>query len=181
MLSCRACRLEANGGVVEFVACLSMRASMVRCGDSSSSEVWRYGVVVGAGAAAATASAAAAAGVAAVGLAGRDRERFSRGRACDGVFLDDGAMMAVRAHGVLVDGCLSEDLQTYSLQQSTVDSRQPTSPRQPVHLHKRALNQGPCAESSFLPVPACQFTSGRRCRQLPIGLDAPPWSRRSAS
>jgi hypothetical protein len=85
---------------------------MDRCGDSSSSEVWRYGVVVGAGTAAgaaATASAAAAAGVAAVGLAGRDRERFSRGRACDGVFLDDGAMVAVRAHGVLVDGCLSED------------------------------------------------------------------------
>ena len=49
-----------------------MRASMVRCGDSSSSEVWRYGVVVGAGVAEAEAEA---------GLAARDRERFSRGRA----------------------------------------------------------------------------------------------------
>jgi hypothetical protein len=53
---------------------------MDRCGDSSSSEVWRYGVVVGA-VAVAVAAAATAAGVAAAGLAGRDRERFSRGRA----------------------------------------------------------------------------------------------------
>lgn len=72
---------------------------MVRCGDSSSSEVWRYGVVVG----------AALAGVAEAGLAARDRERFSRGRACDGVFLDDGAMMAVRGHGFLVDGGLERE------------------------------------------------------------------------
>jgi hypothetical protein len=100
---------------------------MVRCGDSSSSEVWRYGVVVG----------AALAGVAEAGLAARDRERFSRGRACDGVFLDDGAMMAVRGHGFLVDGGLERE--------------RPPKGLRLVHLHKHARRCGPCARLSFLP------------------------------
>lgn len=65
---------------------------MDRLGDRTSSEVWRYGVVVGA--------ALAAALAAAVGVAEAMAEAdVSRGRAEDGVFLEEGAMMAGRGHG----------------------------------------------------------------------------------
>lgn len=43
MLSCRACRLDAEGGLAELEACLSISASMDRVGGTSSDdcEVWR--------------------------------------------------------------------------------------------------------------------------------------------
>lgn len=65
---------------------------MDKLGDRTSSEVWRYGVVVGAGLAAALVPALAVA----EGIADAD---VSRGRAEEGVFLDEGAMMAGRGHG----------------------------------------------------------------------------------
>jgi len=43
MLSCKACKLEAEGGLVEFVACLSIKASMDRLEGTIKDEwaVWR--------------------------------------------------------------------------------------------------------------------------------------------
>lgn len=57
-------------------------------GGTSSDDwaVWRYGVKVVGGAVA--------------GLAARDRERFSRGRPWETVFLDEGAMMGRSGSGV---------------------------------------------------------------------------------
>lgn len=65
---------------------------MDKLGDKTCSEVWRYGVVVGAALAAALALALAVA----EGMAAAE---VSRARDEDGVFLDEGAMMAGRGHG----------------------------------------------------------------------------------
>ena len=62
---------------------------MDKLGDRTSSEVWRYGVVVGAALAAALALTLDVAEAMAVA-------EGSRARAEDGVFLDEGAMMARR-------------------------------------------------------------------------------------
>jgi hypothetical protein len=85
------------------------------------------------------------------------------------VFLDDGAMMAVRGHGVLVDGCLSPlNRETYSLQ-STAYSLQP-APFTSTNAHwwrGRAQNQAFCLSQL---AGNCQSASMRRLGLVDLPL-----------